>query len=116
MNDKDLLRQALDAFESVFEGEDKGLQYWTVKGGTYEAVKCMQVMRAIRHRLLQEDEPDWSAAGFTKPPKRSEEWWKHEVSNAWAEGYLKGQASVKNLLEEYEQTFVDAFVQKLNSK
>ncbi len=36
-------------------------------------------------------EPDWSAAGFSKPPVRSEQWWKHEVSNAWAEGYEKGR-------------------------
>lgn len=35
--------------------------------------------------------PDWSAAGFGKPPKHSEQWWRHEVSNAWAEGYEKGR-------------------------
>jgi len=39
--------------------------------------------------------PDWSAAGFGKPPKHSEQWWRHEVSNAWAEGYEKGRLQRK---------------------
>ena len=33
---------------------------------------------------------------YTAPPQQhSEQWWKHEVSNAWAGGYEKGRASVK---------------------
>ena len=31
----------------------------------------------------------------TPPQQHSEQWWRHEVSNAWAEGYEKGRASVK---------------------
>jgi hypothetical protein len=53
MTDRELMQQALDALESVFEGDDKGAEYWTVTGGTYEAVECMQVMRALRARLAQ---------------------------------------------------------------
>ena len=34
---------------------------------------------------------------MTDKDMRSEQWWKHEVSNAWAEGYEKGRASVKQL-------------------
>jgi hypothetical protein len=33
---------------------------------------------------------------------RSEQWWRHEVSNAWAEGYEKGRASVKQPEQEIE--------------
>ena len=58
MTDRELMEKALDALESVFEGDDKGAEYWTVTGGTYEAVECMQVMRALRARLAQpEQEP-----------------------------------------------------------
>ena len=30
-------------------------------------------------------------ATAAKPPTHSEQWWRHEVSNAWAEGYEKGR-------------------------
>ena len=53
MTDRELMQQALDALESVFEGDDKGAEYWTVTGGTYEAVECMNAMRALRARLAQ---------------------------------------------------------------
>ncbi len=37
---------------------------------------------------------------MTDKAMRSEQWWKHEVSNAWAEGYEKGRASVKQPEQE----------------
>ena len=37
---------------------------------------------------------------MTDKDMRSEQWWKHEVSNAWAEGYEKGRASVKQPEQE----------------
>ena len=46
-------QMALDAIESVFEGDDKGADHWTVNGGTYEAVDCMNAMRALRTALAQ---------------------------------------------------------------
>ena len=52
-SDQELMQQALGALESVFEGEDKGAEYWTVTGGIYEAVECMNAMRALRARLAQ---------------------------------------------------------------
>lgn len=58
----------------------------------------------------QAKEPDWSAAGFSKPPVRSEQWWKHEVSNAWAEGYERGrlQREWQGLTDkEHEQIAID---------
>jgi hypothetical protein len=60
------MQQALDALESVFEGDDKGAEYWTVTGGTYEAVECMNAMRALRARLAQpEQEPvAWTVRGL----------------------------------------------------
>ena len=37
---------------------------------------------------------------MTDKAMRSEKWWKHEVSNAWAQGYEKGRASVKQPEQE----------------
>ena len=71
-SDQELMQQALGALESVFEGEDKGAEYWTVTGGTYEAVECMQVMRALRARLAQ-PEREWQ--GLTE----------NEIKHLWYE-------------------------------
>jgi hypothetical protein len=46
-------QQALEALESVFEGDDKGAEFWTVTGGTYEAVECMQARRALVAALAE---------------------------------------------------------------
>ena len=37
---------------------------------------------------------------MTDKAMRSEKWWKHEVSNAYANGYEKGRASVKQPEQE----------------
>ncbi len=51
-------QEVLEAFEGVFEGDDKGAEFWTVYGGTFEAVYCMNAMRLLRARLAQpEPEP-----------------------------------------------------------
>jgi hypothetical protein len=44
-------QQVLEAFEGVFEGDDKGAEFWTVYGGTFEAVYCMNAMRLLRAKL-----------------------------------------------------------------
>lgn len=36
----------------------------------------------------------------TQPQQHSEQWWRHEVSNAYANGYEKGRASVKQPEQE----------------
>lgn len=59
MTDRELMQMALDALESVFEGDDKGAEYWTVNGGTYEAVECMNAMRALRAALAQPEPVAW---------------------------------------------------------
>ena len=47
------MKQALEALEGVFEGESRGAEYWTVNGGTYEAVTCMQAIRSLRQAIEQ---------------------------------------------------------------
>ena len=42
----------------------------------------------------------------------SEQWWKHEVSNAWAEGYEKGrlQREWQGLTDEEYEAMVEHYV------
>jgi recombinational DNA repair protein RecR len=49
-------QQALDALEGVFEGDEKGAQYWTVTGGTYEAVYCKHAITALKAALEQPEQ------------------------------------------------------------
>ncbi len=79
MTDRELMQQALDALDIFYDEYGWG-------------EKQQKAHEALRARLAQPEEPDWSAAGFSKPPTHSEAWWKHEVSNAWAEGYEKGRS------------------------
>lgn len=51
-------QQVLDAFEGVFEGDDKGAEFWTVYGGTFEAVYCMDAMRLLRAKIA-EPQREW---------------------------------------------------------
>ena len=89
MTDRELMQQALNVLKIFVDG-----------GNSAWARKIIEIKEALRDRLAQPEEPDWSAAGFSKPPTHSEAWWKHEVSNAWAEGYEKGRASVKQPEQE----------------
>ena len=84
MTDRELMQEALYALTYV--GDAKEIYSDTIE--------------SLRARLAQPEEPDWSAAGFSKPPTHSEAWWKHEVSNAYANGYEKGRASVKQPEQE----------------
>jgi hypothetical protein len=56
-------QQMLEAFEGVFEGDDKGAEFWTVYGGTFEAVYCMNAMRLLRAKLAQ---PERQWQGLTE--------------------------------------------------
>jgi len=116
VTDRELMQQALNVLKIFVDG-----------GNSAWARKIIEIKEALRDRLAQPEEPDWSAAGFSKPPKqrdrqcpscggfcketgcerenvqpeqRSEKWWRHEVSNAWAAGYEKGRASVKQSEQE----------------
>ena len=46
---------------------------------------------------------------MTDKDMRSEQWWKHEVSNAWAEGYEKGrlQREWQGLTQEDKREIID---------
>jgi hypothetical protein len=94
MTDRELMQQALDALESVFEGDDKGAEYWTVTGGTYEAVECMQVMRALRARLAQ-PEREWQ--GLTD--EEYEAMAEHYVTNCYFDT-LKYARAIEAKLKE----------------
>ena len=69
MTDRELMQEALYALTYV--GDAKEIYSDTIE--------------SLRARLAQPEQ------------QHSEQWWKHEVSNAWAEGYEKGRASVKQL-------------------
>jgi len=60
---KEEAQQVLEAFEGVFEGDDKGAEFWTVYGGTFEAVYCMNAMRLLRAKLAQ---PERQWQGLTE--------------------------------------------------
>ena len=66
MNDKELMQMALDALENH---RMSGLR--------------LQAIPALRAALAQPEQ------------EHSASWWKHEVSNAFANGYEKGRASTK---------------------
>jgi hypothetical protein len=73
MTDRELMQQALDAMLN-FPND--------ISDEMFESI------RSLRARLAQPEQ------------EHSEQWWKHEVSNAWAEGYEKGRASVKQPEQE----------------
>jgi hypothetical protein len=58
-------QEVLEAFEGVFEGDDKGAEFWTVYGGTFEAVYCMNAMRLLRAKL-SEPEPEPVARNYCR--------------------------------------------------
>ena len=63
MTDRELMQEALYALTYV--GDAKEIYSDTIE--------------SLRARLAQPEQ------------EHSEQWWKHEVSNAWAEGYEKGR-------------------------
>ena len=72
MTDRELMQQALDALVEV-EQTLKQISAFKIYPKYYEAIE------ALRARLAQPEQ------------QHSEQWWKHEVSNAYAEGYEKGR-------------------------
>ena len=72
MTDRELMQEALYALTYV--GDAKEIYSDTIE--------------SLRARLAQPEQ------------KHSEQWWKHEVSNAYANGYEKGRASVKQPEQE----------------
>ena len=121
MKDRELMQQALDAMLN-FPND--------ISDEMFESI------RSLRARLAQpnEFEPDWDAmavmveeqqrmakrieeleTALAQPEqKHSEQWWRHEVSNAWAEGYEKGRLqrewkglTDEEILEEYRQSYGD---------
>ena len=82
---REAAQQALEALEGVFEGDEKGAQYWTVTGGTYEAVYCKHAISALKAALEQpEQEPvawttmphtdNWLFVSGAMKPSFPEDW------------------------------------------
>jgi hypothetical protein len=71
---REAAQQALEALEGVFEGDEKGAQYWTVTGGTYEAVYCKHAITALKAALEQ---PEQEPVAVPPPPKLTYTggWW-----------------------------------------
>ena len=83
MTDRELMQWALDALTYV--GDAKEIYSDTIE--------------SLRARLAQ-------------PEQHSEQWWRHEVSNAWAAGYEKGrfQRKWQGLTdEEIEKLYLGSF-------
>ncbi len=52
--DENKLREVLDALTGVLDAKDgEPAQLWSVSGGVYEAVDCMNSIRALRSMLEQ---------------------------------------------------------------
>ena len=86
MTDRELMQEALYALTYV--GDAKEIYSDTIE--------------SLRARLAQPEQ------------EHSEQWWKHEVSNAWAQGYEKGRLqrewqrlTDEEILEEYRQSYGD---------
>jgi hypothetical protein len=68
MTDRELMQQALNVLKIFVDG-----------GNSAWARKIIEIKEALRDRLAQPEEPDWSAAGFGKPqrdeaPAKAVEW------------------------------------------
>ena len=86
MTDRELMQEALYALTYV--GDAKEIYSDTIE--------------SLRARLAQPEQ------------EHSEQWWRHEVSNAWAQGYEKGRLqrewqglTDEEILEEYRQSYGD---------
>jgi len=130
---REAAQQALEALEGVFEGDEKGAQYWTVTGGTYEAVYCKHAITALKAALEQPEQKPvacfmeniqsgdiklvWNDDGFdraiwhekplyTHPPLRE---WRgltdEEIESIW-DGYLS----------DYQLQMIRAIESKLKEK
>ena len=93
MTDRELMQQALDALEWCYDVTE-----WPANGKSAQD----KAIEALRARLAQPEQ------------EHSEQWWRHEVSNAWAEGYEKGRLqrewiglTDEEILEEYRQSYGD---------
>ena len=80
-----------------------------------ETLYQMNKMASQQRDELMQQQADALRARLAQPEQQhSEQWWRHEVSNAWAEGYEKGRLqrewqglTDEEILEEYRQSYGD---------
>jgi len=69
--DESKLREVLDALTGVLDAKDgEPAQLWSVSGGVYEAVACMNSIRALRSML--EQTPSKTSIWDTYAPEQKE--------------------------------------------
>lgn len=87
MTDRELMRRTWEFFS----------RYILVNEMAQESLdaEAKTILEALRARLAQPEQ------------EHSEQWWKHEVSNAWAQGYEKGR------LQREWQGLTDEEIEKL---
>ena len=107
--DKELMQQALDALEAkgdawiMLERKARAALRERLAQAEQELVAWSRVnMNDHKEGDLGIGTVKWDASAplvvhphpafqTTEPQQHSEQWWRHEVSNAWAEGYEKGK-------------------------
>jgi hypothetical protein len=57
------MKQALEAFELVMETDGKDIEFWTVNGGSFEALECSNAMRRLRKAIGQAEKQEPVAIG-----------------------------------------------------
>jgi hypothetical protein len=78
-------RKTIEALRAAIEQAEKQepVAYWDEKAEVF----CMPPKDGSRPFAKS-----WKPLYTAPPQQRSEQWWKHEISNAFAEGYEKGRA------------------------
>ena len=89
------MKQALEAFELVMETDGKDIEFWTVNGGSFEALECSNAMRRLRQAIEQAETQEpvaYMDAVFTEtvwvPPARKF-WLKEHEDKAWCAFHAK---------------------------
>ena len=71
------MKQALEAFELVMETDGKVIEFWTVNGGSFEALECSNAMRRLR-QAIEQAEKQKPVAWSVLDKRTGKHWYTHE--------------------------------------